>query len=746
LKQKTESDKELVLRGTIQRVTFRNPSNGYSVLKLQAAESNELLTVTGFCLSVATGSYVMARGNYRNHPKYGSQFVATEITETTPTSCAGLEKYLSSDLIKGIGPKTASLLVERFGTEVIQIIKTDPQRIAKVPGIGEHRAHLLCQALSSLESQDEVRRYFIERNLSVTLTNRIIEKYGLEAIKKVSADPYVLAHEMRGIGFATADSIAFGLGFEADSEERLRAGVFWTLQKAAEKGHCFYPKTTLMEETHRLLGLNQQYNLDLSLRYLEEHNHVIVENENVYLADLYTAETYVAHCIAKRCRAWERPLASPELVEESLTNTEKELNLKFSAAQRSAAEKAVRFPLLVITGGPGCGKTTIIRALVAMFQKLQMNIALTAPTGKAAQRMAELSGKSAQTIHRLLKFDPFSQSFQYGPDNPLNSPDNPSKVVDVVIVDETSMVDINLAQSLFSALSANTSLILVGDKDQLPSVGPGRVFAEILAEATVPTVNLAALFRRSETSRITDIAHMINSGIVPEIPCPDGSTKSDAYFIPKSDPVEIAALVENLVAQQVPEKFGILPEDITVLSPSNRGPLGIEELNRHLQQRLNGDCIAENCIQTGHNEFRVGDRVCQRKNNYHIDPYGVFNGDMGYIHEINSADQSLVVDLWDGRLIKYDRKDLKQLSLAYALTVHRSQGSELPCVILVLHDSHYVLLERQLLYTGVTRAKNLLIVIGSRKALAIASKRRAMSKRFTSLQERISIQLSNKLK
>lgn len=731
----TDNEQQVVL-GVVERITYHNPENGYCVLKVAVADRREELTVVGFTGPIHIGSSIAARGRFCRHPKYGQQLEATQITETAPTTPAGLQRYLASGVVKGVGPKTAEALVEAFGNEVLEVIHRDPQRVAAVTGVGQRRAKLLSQAFNNQENRAEIERFLLEHNIGSSLAHKIINTYGLDTIEQISKNPYQLAHDINGVGFSTADSIALGLGFAPDSPPRLKAGLFWALDRAADDGHCFLPADQLRSRACQLLGLEENYDFTPQLEELFTDKYLIQRGDRLYLRRLADAEEVVTRFVATRCDSLTEPLMSPAAVATALTSAAGELNVKFSSEQEQAVADAANFQLLLITGGPGCGKTTVIRALAHLFRNSNHTLALAAPTGKAAQRMSEVCGLPAKTIHRLLRYDPIHQCFQCNANQPIHADEDPNREVDAVIIDEASMIDIQLAASLMAAMPRKAVLILVGDKDQLPSVGPGRVFSELLSLPEIRCVVLSQLFRRSEESHITTIAHTINAGIVPEIPEPDGETRSDAYFIPRRDPSEIATLVESLVAEQIPRKFGFQLDQILVLTPTNRGPLGTVELNRRLQNRLNpaGDSPS---VIVGHTELRINDKVCQRRNNYNIDEYGVFNGDIGRVHSIDPKDQELIVDLWDGRLIRYDRSSLRELSLAYTLTVHRSQGSEIPCVILVLHDSQYILLERQLLYTGITRAKQLLIIVGSRRALALATKRVTARRRFTSLAERI---------
>ncbi|MCB0311334.1 MAG: AAA family ATPase, partial [Bdellovibrionales bacterium] len=526
-------------------------------------------------------------------------------------------------------------------------------------------------------------------------------------------------------------------GLQPDSPQRLKAGIYYALEQAADEGHCHLNQATLAQRARALLGIGDELDLEPHLESLISENFIVRELEMLSLTQLYRAERFVAQFTAQRIAAEPHPIIEEQIIERCVAQAAQDLGLEFSPEQLRAVQYATHHPFLIITGGPGCGKTTLIRALSAVYDRANRRVLLAAPTGRAAQRMSQVCGMPAGTIHRLLRYDPHKHKFLHDSHNPLPG--------DVLIIDEASMLDINLARDLFAAIPGNCVLILVGDKDQLPSVGPGRVFADLLAVREVKSVALSHLFRRSEESSINSVAHMINSGITPEIPAPDGNTKTDAYFLPKTSADEAANLIESLVADQLPRKFGFELDDITVLTPSNRGPLGTNELNKRLQKRLNpeNNALTQNQIMHGETCFRVGDRVCQRVNNYNLHEAGVFNGDNGIIYRVDPQNRKLLVELWDGRLIEYESGDISQLSLAYAVSVHRSQGSEIPCVVLALHESQYNLLERQLLYTGVTRAKKLLVVVGSKRALNIASRRTSSKQRCTYLRERIKEYLSN---
>ncbi len=727
---KEASDSEII-SGTVDRVTFRNQDSGYSVLQVSLDDQNDRVTAVGICPHIKAGSHITASGSSINHPKFGKQFSISTIAETPPSTRHGIQRYLSSGLISGIGKKTAKRIVDQFGSTSLEIIRTDPEKIAALAGVGRKRAELLQTAVLQQTEFDKVMRFLVEHQISPTLSAKIYQRFQEKTIKVLKSDPYTLAREIRGIGFHTADTIALNLGIPPDSPLRMRAGLYCALLNGSDEGHCFLPEQVLLERAHLLLGLEQAPDLGEQLNELLASGALVSYRGGVFLKHFDAAERFVANWVKKRAVPNTTDKTSSTSYQEAIAEAEQTLALTLSSEQRYAVQLASTFPLMIITGGPGCGKTTMVKALTLLFEKTGTLYALAAPTGKAAQRLSQVCGAPSSTIHRLLKYDPYARDFVFNSSNPLP--------YDALIVDEASMIDILLARDLLSAISDRCTLILVGDKDQLPSVGPGRVFRDLIHSPYVKTIQLSQLFRRTAESRINTVAHMINVGQVPDVPAPDGVTKSDAYMIERRGMEESAKLIESLVAEQIPRKFGYSGPDIAVLTPTNRGPLGTVELNKRLQERLNprASHSSATMIEVGDGSFRVGDRVCQRVNNYKIDPAGVFNGDLGIVSSLDSENNSLNVELWDGRLINYKRAELSQLSLAYAVTVHRSQGMEVPCVVFALDESHFTLLERQLVYTGVTRAKKLLLLVGSKRALAIATKRTQTKKRCTLLLERI---------
>ncbi len=725
------NNEELVIRATIDRIAYQNAANGYTVCHATMSDSSESVVIVGTTTGVGPKSHILARGRFKDHPKFGRQFAATSVTETAPSAPEDLERYIGSGIVKGIGARTAKRIVEEFGVQALEVISKEPQKIAELPGVGAHRATLLAERFGAQDQTREVQRFLIENELSPGLVHKIMRLYGPRAVEVVGKHPYRLAREVPGIGFLKADAIAIKIGISPDSPDRIKAGLVYALEKAVDEGHCYLPIDVWTSRAEVLLGLdNTSAIIATQVEALVSDTVVVQRGDYFYLPHINLAEESVAETIADRLAPWQKPIVSLETIEDVLGRAEKETGFKYSAEQREAVGKAAQSPLLLITGGPGCGKTTIIKALTNLFSAAGKRLLLSAPTGRAAQRMSQVCGLPASTIHRMLKFDPIKKCFLHGPNDPLQA--------DAVIVDESSMLDIQLAMSLFSAVPRDATLILVGDKDQLPSVGPGRVFGDLLALEEVPKVILSQLFRRSEESSITSIAHLINAGNVPDIPQPDGVTKTDAYFLPKGTAEEASELIQKLVAEQLPKKFGFNSDEIQVLTPSHRGPLGTVALNAALQGRVNpSDGDNEREMFLGAGVVRVGDRVCQQVNNYDLGETGVFNGDLGTVVNVDRKHAQLWVKLWDGRLVKYCGAEIQQLTLAYAITVHRSQGSEAPCIVMALSEAHYTLLERQLLYTAVTRAKKLLIIVGTKRALSLAARKATSKRRCSDLRGRI---------
>ena len=727
---------ETVVRGRIDRISFRNPENGYTVLRLIPEGGGATLTVVGNNPALETGATVVARGIKKEHPKYGEQLVASSILEFIPSTREELERYLASGVIKGIGEVLARRIAKETAGRLQELLKDNLQQVANIKGVGQQKAELLRDHFVSRTASGEAFQFLIEKGLSTGLAGKLIEKYGVAAPTVVKEDPYRLAYEVDGVGFLTADSLALRMGVAANSEKRIGAGMHYTLRQASEDGHCYLLKDELRERTNALLGSCESALFEIALTQLQEQRRITLEDDQIYLTKLHKAELALFSELLRRATAKDSAGVAENELKPSIAEAEAALDLRFSSEQLHAVHQAFVSKLLVITGGPGCGKTTVIRALATVAAKKGLSISLAAPTGRAAQRMSQVCGLPACTIHRLLAYNPFNRAFTFNEEQQLEC--------DLIIIDESSMIDLELAAALFAAIPKTATVVLVGDKDQLPSVGPGRVFADIVRSPDINTIALSRLFRRSESSIINTIALEVNAGITPEVPTPDGQTKVDAYFLEVRSAEEGAALIEKLVAEQLPRKFGFAPDDMLVLTPMNRGVLGTEGLNQRLQERLNPPGKAGQELIQKDRTFRVGDRVCQRVNNYNIDLHGVFNGDFGNISKVDTDSNSVEVDLWDGRTILYPANMLRQLNLAYAITIHRSQGSEIPCVILALHTTHFTLLERQLLYTAITRAKKLLVIVGNRRALELATNRSLAGKRNCRLHQRLTDYFENR--
>ncbi len=695
----------------------------------------ENITVIGVVPEgIKTGLHFIARGQWQTHPKFGKQFKAFSITETEPTSSLAIEKYLSSGIVKGFGPVLAQRVVAKFAEKTLDIIDQEPHRLRSVEGIGEKKLEEIIASWQQKKSLREVLLFFQNHNISMSLAQRIYGTYKERAVEVVSDNPYILSKDIWGVGFQTADIIAKALGIKNDSHERVAAGLSYILKKAIDDGNCFLPEEILIDKTLNLLELRDEELCKSALLKMCLEADVVKEGNNYYQPYLNLAENQLAKLICSRIR-WNSSIEKaidPILIEKAcsaaITLNNGEI-IQLSEQQKDAIRLSCSNTLTVITGGPGCGKTTVVKNISNLFQQAGLEVKLAAPTGRAAQRLSEVCDLPASTIHRLLKFDPISGKFTFNADNKLTA--------QALIIDESSMIDVTLAQSLFSAVSDNTHLIIVGDADQLPSVGPGLFLADLLNIEAIPRVRLSTLFRRSSESLINQVAYQINSAIVPELPEPDGKNKSDVYFLNAKTSSDVLNLVEKLVTEQIPKHFGFQGQDILVLSPMNQGEIGIINLNQQLQKRILPNTLGAPSLKVGNLEFMLGDRICQRANNYQITDAGVFNGDQGQVIGVDAENRTLTIKFWDGREILYKDDDLFQLDLAYALTIHRSQGSESQVVIVIMHESHSILLERQLFYTAVTRAKKVLMIVGTKTAVVLATRKSRSKKRFTALSEKI---------
>ena len=713
------------LKGLIERVTYHNPENGFAVLKVQVKGRQDLATVVGSTTSVSAGEHLEAIGKWVVDREHGQQFKADELKTTHPASAEGIEKYLASGAIRSIGPKLGAKIVNIYKERTLEIFETAPDFLLHIKEIGKERVKRIRQ---SWQEQKEVRKimlFLAEHGISSGRAVRIYRTYGQESIAKIKANPYQLADDIRGIGFKTADELAAKLGIDRNSPYRARAAVQYTLQELAGQGHVGFPEPGVVEHTTKLVEIDQLI-VEEAVRAAVAEGLVvreIVEGEHwLYLAALHRAEVGLAQSVHRIASALPHPLPTID-VEKAIGWVEGKLGIQLAAGQQEAIRQACRCKMLVITGGPGVGKTTLVRSILEIFTAKNLKCVLAAPTGRAAKRLAETTECTAKTIHRLLEFDPVTGEFKRNQHYPLTG--------DLFVLDEVSMVDVVLGHQFFRAVPSDACVILVGDVDQLPSVGPGTVLADLISSGVVPVVRLTEIFRQAAESKIVTTAYSINTGRMPNLKTPEGLT--DFYFIEAAEPEAIQDLIVRLVKERIPKRFGFdLKADIQVLTPMNRSVLGARNLNQVLQTALNPGSGGPEIERFGWT-FRIGDRVIQTENDYNRD---VFSGDLGIIEKINRIEQEMVVN-FEGRPVEYDFGDLDELALAYVLSIHKSQGSEFSCVVIPVHTQHYMMLQRNLLYTAVTRGKKLVVLVGTKKALALAVRRQDTVRRYTALRGRL---------
>jgi exodeoxyribonuclease V alpha subunit len=709
------------LQGSVERVTFHSPESGFCVLRVKVRGHRDLVTVVGSAATITPGEYVECVGAWNNDRQHGLQFRTVHLRVVPPSTLEGIEKYLGSGMVKGIGPHFARKLVRAFGAEVFDVIEQDPDRLLELEGIGPKRKDRVTSAWAEQKVVRQIMVFLQSHGVGTARAVRIYKTYGDAAVERVQENPYRLALDIHGIGFKTADAISEKLGIPRDSLIRAQAGVRHVLQEIAGDGHCAATHENLVESAVQLLEIAQPVIEQAVQAEIAQENLVaepINEKPALCLASLHRSELGVAQHIQRLIEG--EPSWGAIDADRAIPWVEKRTGLSLSASQREAVALAIKGKVTIITGGPGVGKTTVVNSILRIIRAKGVKVLLCAPTGRAAKRLGESTGVDAQTIHRLLEFDPSIMGFKRNQDEPLDA--------ELVVVDETSMVDVVLMNQLLRAVPDHCAVLLVGDVDQLPSVGPGAVLADMISSHAVPTARLTEIFRQAASSKIIVNAHRINKGQMPQRP--DGD--SDFYLIGADTPEEIHAKLLHVVTERIPRRFGLHPvNDLQVLTPMNRGGLGARSLNVELQQHLNP--TAEPRVTRFGWTYAPGDKVIQTVNNYDKD---VFNGDIGRIVRIDEEDQLVVID-YDGRHIEYETGELDEVSLAYATTIHKSQGSEYPAVVVPLAMQHYMLLERNLLYTAVTRGKKLVVVVGQTKALAMAVKRLGSTKRLTNLQHRL---------
>jgi len=705
------------LSGVVERITYSNEENGFSVIKIKSKGYAELVTVVGNLAAVNVGATIRLKGDWKYDSKYGRQFSAVDYRETVPATIAGIEKYLGSGMIKGIGPVYAKRIVARFREDTLKIIEEQPDRLIEVEGIGQRRIDMIKKAWQEQKEIKNVMLFLQSNGVSTAYAVKIYKTYGNQSIDVVKTNPYKLADDIWGIGFKTADKIARQMGYDSNSYERCRSGLVYVLNELSNEGHCYALREQLLEEAAAILELDRSLIESTINRMIEEKTVIPDEGDALYLPAFYYSEIGAAGRI-RQILAEESRYKSVD-IDKILENIQKENNIQYDHIQIEAVKTAVRSKFTILTGGPGTGKTTTTLAVIKVFQKLNAKVLLAAPTGRAAKRMTEATGLEAKTIHRLLEYKP-PEGYKKNEESPLEC--------DVLIIDETSMVDIILFYNLLKAVSNDTVLILVGDVDQLPSVGAGNILKDIIESEAVNVVRLTRIFRQAQGSAIITNAHRINRGEPPNL---KGGKNSDFFFIEEEDNQKVVQTITELCSKRLPNYYKVDPvNDIQVLCPMQKGETGAFNLNTVLQEALNPN---EVFIKYGGTVYKLNDKVMQIKNNY---DKNVFNGDIGNITSIDTEDRMLTI-CFDGVNVEYDATELDEVVLAYATTVHKSQGSEYKIVVAPVTMQHYMMLQRNLLYTCVTRAKKVLVLVGSKKAIGIAVSNNKMLKRNTMLAERL---------
>jgi exodeoxyribonuclease V alpha subunit len=726
------------LQGSVERITYYNEENGYSVVRLNVEGRSDLVTVVGNLPEIQPGESLRLEGRWTTHPQYGRQFEAEWCKQVLPATVEGIKAYLGSGMIKGVGPVTAKRIVERFGVETLHILDEDPEQLREVPGVGPKRATAVAEAWEEQKQIREVMMFLQSHGVSTNLAVKIYKTYGDDALGVVQEDPYRLARDIWGVGFKTADKVARDLGLPHDAPSRVQAGVAYALSQLADEGHVYVPEDELVREAAPLLEVEPDL-IRKAIRELDAEEVVeretlvyptlnempspqIREEEAVYLAPFYYGEVGVTNRLRELLDNPNTRLAPFRSIDWDalLPQVTRDSAIQLSSEQRLAVQTALTNKVTVLTGGPGTGKTVTVRTVIAALEAMRRRYALCAPTGRAAKRLSEATNRPAKTVHRLLEYSP-QHGFQRNAEYPLE--------VDCLIVDEASMLDLLLTNRLLKAVESAAHVLFVGDVDQLPSVGAGDVLRDVIASTRVAVIRLKEIFRQAADSGIVVNAHRINQGEFPVL-----NEFDDFYFFSKEDPEEAAALLVDVVKRRVPRKFGLDPLDaVQVIAPMYRGQCGVSNLNEALQQALNPPAPQKREKRLGGRVFRVGDKVMQIRNNYDKD---VYNGDIGRVTRINTVEQTMTV--WnDGRPVIYDWTELDELVHAFAISVHKSQGSEYTAIVMPILTQHYLLLQRNLLYTAITRAKELVVLVGTRKAIWIAVKNNKVSERHSGLSIRL---------
>lgn len=711
-----------VVQGSIERITFESEASGFRVVRVAPEPSGSAVSVVGQMQRVTVGTRVRVTGRWETDPRHGLQLRAQTLLVLEPDTREGLERYLGSGLIPGIGPAFARRIVEHFGDDTLRVMDQEPHRLAEVPGLGQRRVQAALQAWADQRALHDVMVFLQGHGVSASLAVRVFRRFGADSIRVVSEDPFRLAVEVWGIGFQKADQIASAVGIAKDAPGRLKAAVLYALHQAEERGHVFLPRHALVQAAAKIAdtpadrieaAVDDACTAEARQEDLEEIGPA------VYRSRRYVEEASLAHGLARLAAA---PVASLERADDAILAFEQASGVVLADEQRMAVQEAASASVLVVTGGPGVGKTTILRAVLGLYEASGTFVRLAAPTGRASRRMAETTGREALTVHRLLEFEPRSGTFARNENNPL--------AAGAVVIDESSMLDQTMAFALVRAIPSGTRLVLVGDVDQLPSIGAGAVLRDVIASGVVACVRLTKIFRQAAQSRIVNNAHRIREGVAPEPP-ERGDLTSDFYVVPARDAEEAADRVLLLVRERIPKKFGLDPlRDVQVLTPMHRGPAGADVLNERLQQALNP---AGPSAQASTRGMRVGDKVMQLRNDYGRD---VFNGDLGFVLHVDPTTDQVVVDM-DGRAVVYERSQIEELTLSYACSIHKSQGSEYPAVVVPLVTAHFVMLSRNLLYTAVTRGKRLVVLVAEPRAVSMALSQVRREERYSYLFRRL---------
>jgi exodeoxyribonuclease V alpha subunit len=717
--------------GSVDRVVFQNPETGFCVARFQVVDDGTTIgtatTIVGTMPAIKSGEMLRLQGEWQVHPVHGRNFKVEWFEQQMPDTLDGIERYLASGAIQGIGPVTAGRIVEAFGTAAIDILDTNPDLLRQVAGISARRLTAIVDSWNEQKRIRDLSMFLQSHGISVALAPRIYAKYGENAVTVIQSDPYQLAREIHGIGFRTADAVAAKLGISRRSPSRYAAGLLYTLSEAADSGHVFLPRPELLEAAAKLLDAAAAA-LEPSLLNLSQRGDAVVDGDRVYLSAFHTAEEGVVRSLAGLAGTPSALLLDRSFdPEAAIAAGAEHQGIVLADMQLRAAEQALRCKVSILTGGPGTGKTSTLRTVIDALERSDITYCLCAPTGRAAKRVAETTGRAASTIHRLLEYQPASNSFGYDRSRPLP--------YDFVVVDEVSMLDILLCYHLLKAVPPESHVLFVGDADQLPSVGPGNVLRDLLDSQVVPTVRLVDLFRQAQGSRIVLAAHAVNEGSLPDL---QPNATSDFHFVRAGNEEDVVRAIVKLVGERIPQVFGLDPvDDVQVLSPMHAGPAGVTALNVELQGLLNPRLPGAPELRRGDRAFRTGDKVMQIRNNYEKD---IYNGDIGRVTEIDTTDNALMVEFPSpaGPLsVVYEAMELDELVLAYAVSVHKAQGSEFPCIVMPIVPRHTVLLQRNLVYTAITRARRLCVLAGSEQSLARAAATQHRRPRHTALRERL---------